>query len=688
MFDPTNIESYIADRDGPISEPSALLEAVLGGLEDADLGVLVWEGERVDWANETMARLLGVDGSELAGTTESAFTAAFEPEIRDASEIRTTAGESPSESAVRLCNRAIENSSQPRRRVELYRGVGSEEGSDDHPEASSNASRRRGSSAPVRSEQPQSVGRQEALTDSIFDVIPDVLYTLDCDGSVVRWNDEFGEVTGYTDAEIAEMEALDVSPPDDHESVALAISDVLERNETRTIESKLVTKSGEHIPYEFTGARVVDDDGTVLGLTGVGRDVAARKERERRLQRQRDELRRLNRINTIVREIDRGLVEAETRDEIEEALVERLVDADPYRFAVVGEFDPTFDTFTPRAHAGDESGFDAIDELSSDRPLEDGPGAKAVKRGTVQVVQDLEADQVDPWNQFSDGHGFEAVASVPLVANERVYGVLGLFAEEADAFDDRERKLLGELGRNVGNSIHDVETRRLLFADSVVELEFLTWDADIELVALSRHCDCRLELQRSVPVDDEFSLLYVDVYGESADGIRRAARSDEDVRNARVVVESEEFLTLELEVHGDPFTGLFVEYGARTRSFVADEGRGRMVVDVASGRSVRRLVEAVTSTYPSSTLVAKRERDERHESAAEFHERVESSWTERQQAAVQAAFYAGYFEWPRRESSAAEVADSFGVAPQTFHQHLRVAQNKLLTAFFEGSGER
>jgi predicted DNA binding protein len=50
--------------------------------------------------------------------------------------------------------------------------------------------------------------------------------------------------------------------------------------------------------------------------------------------------------------------------------------------------------------------------------------------------------------------------------------------------------------------------------------------------------------------------------------------------------------------------------------------------------------------------------------------------TDRQQSAFEAAYGAGFFEWPR-EATGEEVADSLWVAPPTFHQHLRKGQRRV-----------
>jgi predicted DNA binding protein len=63
-------------------------------------------------------------------------------------------------------------------------------------------------------------------------------------------------------------------------------------------------------------------------------------------------------------------------------------------------------------------------------------------------------------------------------------------------------------------------------------------------------------------------------------------------------------------------------------------------------------------------------------------ETVESRLTERQLSALQAAYHGGYFERPRRQT-AEDVAETMGISASTFHQHLRIALETVLTELFD-----
>ncbi|WP_411715929.1 ATP-binding protein, partial [Natronomonas sp.] len=48
----------------------------------------------------------------------------------------------------------------------------------------------------------------------------------------------------------------------------------------------LVNDDGRTIPYEFRNRRLTDEDGSVIGMVGIGRDITERRRREWQLQRQ------------------------------------------------------------------------------------------------------------------------------------------------------------------------------------------------------------------------------------------------------------------------------------------------------------------------------------------------------------------------------------------------------------------
>jgi predicted DNA binding protein len=106
------------------------------------------------------------------------------------------------------------------------------------------------------------------------------------------------------------------------------------------------------------------------------------------------------------------------------------------------------------------------------------------------------------------------------------------------------------------------------------------------------------------------------------------------------------------------------------------------VADVAPEADVRALADDLGAEFPALELASKVERERTGQPSTAFRASLEESLTDKQAAALRAAFHAGYFEWPRG-STAEELADAIGVTSPTLHNHLRRAQQKLLSEFVD-----
>ncbi|MFY4815672.1 PAS domain S-box protein [Haloarcula sp. AONF1] len=134
-----------------------------------------------------------------------------------------------------------------------------------------------------RKERERELRTERQFIEQALDTLDDLFYVLDSDGTLQRWNDRVPEVTGYTDGELADMDAIELFPDSDRETIAGVIETTLADGEA-TVEADLRTADGDRLPYEFTGAQLTDGDGTVTGRVGVGRDLTERRQRERRFQ--------------------------------------------------------------------------------------------------------------------------------------------------------------------------------------------------------------------------------------------------------------------------------------------------------------------------------------------------------------------------------------------------------------------
>jgi PAS domain S-box-containing protein len=133
-----------------------------------------------------------------------------------------------------------------------------------------------------RKERERELRAERRFIEQALDTLDDLFYVLNTDGTLRRWNSQVPQTTGYADSELADMQAIELFPEDDRETIADAIQ-VAVSGETVTVEAGLLTADGEQVPCEFTGAQLTDN-GNTTGLVGIGRDLTGRRQRENRFQ--------------------------------------------------------------------------------------------------------------------------------------------------------------------------------------------------------------------------------------------------------------------------------------------------------------------------------------------------------------------------------------------------------------------
>jgi len=135
----------------------------------------------------------------------------------------------------------------------------------------------------------QELAQALAELNNVVDTIPDVMFTLDTQGNMVKWNRRVEEVTGYSSQELLNKSALAFVPPEEQICTAAAIRRAFTEGYAE-LEGHLRTKDFRTIPYHWTGAQLKNPHGEPIGITGIGRDVSDKKRAEKELWQQQRRL--------------------------------------------------------------------------------------------------------------------------------------------------------------------------------------------------------------------------------------------------------------------------------------------------------------------------------------------------------------------------------------------------------------
>lgn len=397
-------------------------------------------------------------------------------------------------------------------------------------------------------------------------------------------------------------------------------------------------------------------------------------------RRHTEQLEALNSLHETVRQITDTAFTQPTRDEVESTACEQLAASDSYRFAWIAEQDPREQQVVPRTAAGTDGYEEAVNISLEDPAHQQGPTVRAFETGTIQTVQDVHADPAyESWRDLAERYGVQSSAAIPITHEETVYGVLNLYADRPNAFEGRERDVLEQLGAILGHSIASVERKRALMSDELVEVEFAV-DDFFGRVANTDHTG-EIRIEHTVPVGEDEYLIYGTADEASVDAVEALAESVPAWQRLEFLDEGPP-ARFEVSLSEPPLLSSIAAIGGSVERAEFADGDLFIRIRLPPDADVRRIIETVQESYPESRMVTHRQVTRDVDTSRQFQTTWSESLTDRQRSALEAAYHAGYFSWPR-DASGEDLADSLGVSPPTFYQHLRAAEGKLFGALFE-----
>ena len=173
------------------------------------------------------------------------------------------------------------------------------------------------------------------------------------------------------------------------------------------------------------------------------------------------EFKRIDRALKAISAVNIAMIQAENETDLLQKVCQKIVEVGGYSLVWVALLQADQQqTVQPAAYHGANNGYLAkVNVDLQDYKRRQDPIATAVRTGQPLVCRDLQKNVALPWLKDALRCGFKSIMAIPLMADNKAFGALGIYSNETDQFDSDEESLLIEMANDLGYAIMSMRTR-------------------------------------------------------------------------------------------------------------------------------------------------------------------------------------------------------------------------------------
>lgn len=310
-----------------------------------------------------------------------------------------------------------------------------------------------------RKRMEQALRQSEQQYRTLVEHIPDLIVRYDTELRRIYVNPAWERASGLSADEVvnAPMTEIPRVPQPVVNAYVTALQQALTTGCRQSAEFDWVNARGETLSLQYVIVPECDQDGKVVSVVAVGRDVSEHSRTELALRDSESHLRRVNRALRTLSAGNETLVRAASEQELLDQMCQVMVEVGGHVLAFIGGASPDGRGGVElRAWAGtDDPALRECVRTGVCRPL-----VSAIERGLPVVVHDTARD---PLCQGCGGQfhacGVKSNVILPLQSEGERLGALSIGSDDLAAFDDDEVALLTELGGDLAYGIRALRNR-------------------------------------------------------------------------------------------------------------------------------------------------------------------------------------------------------------------------------------
>ncbi|MGA2936047.1 MAG: PAS domain S-box protein [Syntrophobacteraceae bacterium] len=306
----------------------------------------------------------------------------------------------------------------------------------------------------------EALQNSHSLLAATLESTADGILVVDTAGKVVSFNRNFLELWGIAETLIATR--------DDGQLLQFVLDQLLNPDafmdrvrvlyQTPDASSidELVFKDGR-IFERYSQPQRIDD--AIVGRVWSFRDITEHRRSEESLLQSNARISHLNDVLHAIRDVGSLLKREKDPIELLNAVCHSLFQTRGYVMVWIGKPEGDSKRVLPVAHSeGCADLLRSIPITWDDSPTGQGPAGTAARERRAVVFDDLATDpRFALWKDPVMSYGCASIASVPLIHQERLFGVLTVKADRPHAFDPEEVELVSDLAADLARALQSLE---------------------------------------------------------------------------------------------------------------------------------------------------------------------------------------------------------------------------------------
>lgn len=326
-------------------------------------------------------------------------------------------------------------------------------------------------------------------------------------GRWLRFNERFCDLLGYSADELHQITLIDLIKEEErHQEMHLLKDMEAGLLDSYQLEKRYLHKSGE-VVYVLADTCCVRSEGRIDFIIHILEDITTRKQAEIALNKQ-------NKLFNMLSHTNQSIVHCQNLNELFFDICKIIVDEGGFKLSLLAHYDERTNALNLLRNYGEDAGFcNQMLKRRTQNPqlLEQSGILQAVQKNDAVIFNDyLSMSEIDEYRDLANLANIQSAAYYPIYHYNKIFGVLAVYADEKNFFDEVTDETLQEMAGDISFAIENISRDEQLISSerlfhnltSFVQVGIFRLDASMRLHYINEYGQNIL----SLPTPDSYPL--------------------------------------------------------------------------------------------------------------------------------------------------------------------------------------